>query len=422
MLSLPQSDHIVRVKLLDTTTYLTGIAKVFVDPVVAGHETFNFNDLAFLIENERTDKRVMFDLGTRKDYWNLAPAVQRVFGMDSVMTGVKVDKDVAQILVEGGISLDTIGILFFQWHCKQNISRLEANVSIRVADSCIWSHYHYDHCGDMSPFPPSTSITVGAGFMKAGLLPGYPENPNSPVLTSDFESRELIEINFESGLEIGDFKAHDYFGDGSLYLLDSPGHCAGHVSALARTTPSSAKGGTSFVFLGGDICHFAGDFRPSSERPLPDLVPEFALARRHAPVPCPCSIIRNHPNADNELAERTTPWYKMAGDFPTAYHDIHEARASVSKMQALDQNDDILVCLAHDAVLLDVMPIFNEDPKKDINGWRESGLKEKCHWGWLSEVPINGEPAQTPLVKGFWRDGKPWDYMSFKKTLTIPPL
>ncbi|KAJ5515148.1 hypothetical protein N7463_004700 [Penicillium fimorum] len=88
--------------------------------------------------------------------------------------------------------------------------------------------------------------------MKAGFLPGYPENPTSPVLASDFEGRELIEISFENGLEIGGFRAHDYFGDGSFYLLDSPGHCAGHLSALARTTSSSAEGGNSFVFLGGE--------------------------------------------------------------------------------------------------------------------------------------------------------------------------
>lgn len=30
----------MRVKMLDTTTCLTGIAKVIVEPVVAGHETF----------------------------------------------------------------------------------------------------------------------------------------------------------------------------------------------------------------------------------------------------------------------------------------------------------------------------------------------------------------------------------------------
>lgn len=109
MVVVPDSDHTVRVKLLDTTTYLTGIAKVFVDPVVAGHETFSFNDFAFLIENEHLGKKVMFDLGTRKDYWNLAPSVQQIFGVDSVITGMRVDKNVSEILTEGGIDLSKIG-------------------------------------------------------------------------------------------------------------------------------------------------------------------------------------------------------------------------------------------------------------------------------------------------------------------------
>ncbi|CAI7644403.1 unnamed protein product [Penicillium pancosmium] len=56
----------------------------------------------------------MFDLGTRKDYWNLAPAVQRVFGTDSVMTGMRIDKDVTDVLTDGGVQLNEI-------------------------DSCIWS-------------------------------------------------------------------------------------------------------------------------------------------------------------------------------------------------------------------------------------------------------------------------------------------
>lgn len=107
-MDIPQSDNIVRVKLLDTTTYLTGKGFVFVDPVVPGHETFSFYDLAFLIENEAHGKRVMFDLGTRKDYWNLAPAVQRVFGADTVMDGMRIDKNVSEVLEEGGVRLESI--------------------------------------------------------------------------------------------------------------------------------------------------------------------------------------------------------------------------------------------------------------------------------------------------------------------------
>lgn len=77
------------------------------------------------------------------------------------------------------------------------------------------------------------------------------------------------------------------------------------------------------------------------------------------------------------------PWYKMASEFQTPYDDIYNAHSSVSNVQAFDQNHNILVCLAHDTVLLDIMPIFYENPRKDINGWRERGLKDKCHGvGW----------------------------------------
>lgn len=43
------------------------------------------------------------------------------------------------------------------------------------------------HIGDASKHSKSTSIVVGPGFRKA-FLPGYPANPESPVLESDFES------------------------------------------------------------------------------------------------------------------------------------------------------------------------------------------------------------------------------------------
>ena len=43
--------------------------------------------------------------------------------------------------------------------------------------------------------------------------------------------------------------AIDFFGDGSLYLIDSPGHLQGHTNALLRVKPDK------WVYLGGDCCH-----------------------------------------------------------------------------------------------------------------------------------------------------------------------
>src|SRR5262245_15618148 len=99
----------------------------------------------------------------------------------------------------------------------------------------IWSHAHWDHIGDASLYPPSVSITVGPGF-KAAFLPPYPQNPESRHSATFFENRELHELSFpSSSLQIGNFNALDFFGDGSFYLLDAPGHCIGHMCGLART-------------------------------------------------------------------------------------------------------------------------------------------------------------------------------------------
>ena len=40
---------------------------------------------------------------------------------------------------------------------------------------------------------------------------------------SQRRGRNVHEINFNSGNKIGQYPAHDFFGDGSFYLLDVPG-------------------------------------------------------------------------------------------------------------------------------------------------------------------------------------------------------
>lgn len=47
------------------------------------------------------------------------------------------------------------------------------------------SHWHFDHLGDASIFPPTTELVVGPGFT-AAQIPGYPTNPTANVLESDF--------------------------------------------------------------------------------------------------------------------------------------------------------------------------------------------------------------------------------------------
>lgn len=110
-----------------------------------------------------------------------------------------------------------------------------------------------DHIGAPALFPKSTALVVGPGFKKQ-YTPGYPTNPDAVLREDDWEGRTFREVDIkkEGGeLKIGRFWAYDYFGDGSFYLLATPGHTVGHLCGLARVTSIP----DSFVLMGGDACH-----------------------------------------------------------------------------------------------------------------------------------------------------------------------
>jgi glyoxylase-like metal-dependent hydrolase (beta-lactamase superfamily II) len=157
-LNFPVSDSIVTVRAIDCTLNMFCKTSPFLSPVIPGHEFINFPTLAFLIENKPLGKTVLFDVGGRKDYWNYAPHTLGLLRASSA--GMKVDKGVDEILVEAGVELQSL-------------------------DSIVWSHWHFDHVGDSSRFPDEVEIVVGPGFVEE-LLPGYPKNPKSPLLESDY--------------------------------------------------------------------------------------------------------------------------------------------------------------------------------------------------------------------------------------------
>lgn len=238
------------------------------------------------------------------------------------------DEDVVEQLVAGGISLSSI-------------------------DTICFSHQHMDHIGDTSLFPASTKLIVGPGFIEAHT-PGYPTNASSPIPDSALVGRELQELEF-SDFQIGGFQAKDYFGDGSLYFLSTPGHTVGHVSALARVQSNS------FVFLGGDVCHHAGELRPTNKVPL-----------------CNKLYQAVHPQQRHD-----SPFYKTA--FSPFNHDTEEARRSVNMVTEFDADPNIMILLAHDNSLLETIDLF----PKSINDWKDKGWKERNTWQFLSDLDVS---------------------------------
>lgn len=341
----PAGDIAIAVKLINPVDFGPATLSRFMSPPVEGLDTFKTSpSLCFLLEHP-SGRRLVWDLGIRKDFDNYAPKIAQY--IPTTKYEIAVTRNVADILDEGGVPPDAV-------------------------EAVIWSHWHWDHIGDPSTFPSTTDLIVGPGF-KDAMLPGAPANPDSPIRESDYVGRTLREVDFNGpdALHIGRFPAFDYFGDGSFYLLDSPGHAVGHLCGLARTTTSP----DSFVLLGGDVCHYAGIFRPSRLLPVPASISPHPFGQTDAVPFCPGT-------AFDELQQRrgrqpTDTVYDM-----TFGHDIPLATHTVGKLQEADCMDNVFVIIAHDSTVRDGVSHF----PGSLNDWKEKGWGKDLRWAFFRDM------------------------------------
>ena len=211
---------------------------------------------------------------------------------------------------------------------------------------------------------------------------------------NQFRGRKLREVNFnESPLKIGNFPSYDFFEDGSFYLLDSPGHTIAHLCGLARTT--TGQGADTFILMGGDFAHHAGEFRPSPYLPLPiSIHPHPFLNRRRHGQSCPGSIFEKiHPanresNATKNGSWRTEAFFRPG---PQSTHDMDQCVTTIKNVQEADGHDRVLVVFAHDEALLDVIEFF---PSK-ANNWLEKGWGKNMKWMFLKDFQKGVESFNT---------------------------
>jgi glyoxylase-like metal-dependent hydrolase (beta-lactamase superfamily II) len=344
---VPPSQYIVEVSIIDTTSYMSSFpASTFVEPDVAGFNTMAAGSYAYLIKHAASQSKyntMVFDLGVRQDWENLPPTF--VADIKASTGNIEVEKDVATILKENGQDLNEVGAI-------------------------IWSHWHFDHIGDPRTFPNTTDLIVGPGF-KTALIPSYPTVPDSHLDERAWEDRDLHEIDFSDtkGVRIGGFEAYDFYGDGSFYLLNSPGHAVGHMSALARTTANPP----SFILLGGDIAHHCGEFRPSQYAPLPDVINPSPLSHRVGG--CPGRLfLAVHPKHNRE-----EPFFDPV--LEGGWHLTgQQAKDTIKHLIIADAYDHIFPVMAHDCSLAGIVDIY----PMPANDWMAKRWKKQSYWGFLS--------------------------------------
>jgi glyoxylase-like metal-dependent hydrolase (beta-lactamase superfamily II) len=315
-------------------------------------EGFNGLDLpiyAFLISNG--NRHIIFDLGLRRDYENLPPRIASLL------------RNAPYIVTKANVS--------------EILDSDDSGLNVRSGDieAVIWSHPHYDHTGDPTTFPSSTKLVVGPGVLNL-TGGGYPKNPNATVLETDLSGREIQEISFDKNADlsvnVGPFDGVDYFGDGSFYLLDAPGHSLGHMCGLARVTTAP----DTFVFMAADGCHHPGAIRPSEYMPLPADIPESLVQKLRA--------VGASPELEPAVMVQDNNNKPLLPLLPVLFPDFDKAVETVRKIQQLDASENVLVILPHDGSLLGAIDVF---PRK-INHWKQKGLKESTRWTFCREMEV----------------------------------
>lgn len=204
--------------------------------------------LAFLVQHHNSNTgittRLLFDLGLRRHVERYAPRIQEHIKSRQPITTFP---DVVASLARGGLTPDDI-------------------------DYVLYSHVHWDHVGEPRDFPLSTFL-VGSGslalfngtssalpgkhsFFEQDLLPAsrtieLSDPFKSPMNTCPSPSASSSQVKLDA--EWKPFKhlpqTLDMFGDGSVLIVNAPGHLPGHVNLLLRVSQ------THLVYLGGDACH-----------------------------------------------------------------------------------------------------------------------------------------------------------------------
>lgn len=121
LVDLPDGGEVVSVKMINAVNFGPSILKRFMAPPVPGLETFeSCPSLSFLVEHP-TGRKLVWDLGIRKDYHNYAPEIASY--IPTTKYDIQVTDSVADILENHGILQDIEAVVWRLVACFSSASK-----------------------------------------------------------------------------------------------------------------------------------------------------------------------------------------------------------------------------------------------------------------------------------------------------------
>ncbi|KZT57141.1 hypothetical protein CALCODRAFT_517617 [Calocera cornea HHB12733] len=228
----------------------------------------------------------------------------------------------------------------------------------------ILSHVHVDHYGALDEFPAEIPLIVGPGT-KAWV--DTSSDDDRPIPLSFWKHPKVISEVGEEGArgrgkqwqKVGSFdKGWDFFGDGSMWIMQAPGHCPGHQVALCRVSTSP----DTYVLLSGDTCHSRYIYSPF---PGPDLRSDVA-----------CWVHPSHGPPGSEKGETTM------------HVDLEEAYRSIARLTRMEMEDNVICIVAHETEMARELDLGIGQMKQGWDKWKENGWKKGKESG-IQPTPIS---------------------------------
>ncbi|WAO95250.1 Lactamase-B domain-containing protein [Fusarium falciforme] len=225
---LPGASGEVQVVLLDGGGFTTtDDTKIHAD----GHSRpYYLYDWCFYLYHKPTGSRVLWDLGISNDRELYTPFVLNFHWPSCNPVGPR--RSLVNQLADLGVASEQI-------------------------DTVIFSHAHWDHCRPIKSEFPNAKVLFGPGT-GSHCSPGHIRDGKvQPMVQWDSRFFGTSDVCTDPYEELkgpwkpwGPFEqALDYFGDGSFWILQAPGHMKGNLAACVRL-----KSG-EWVLLASDCCH-----------------------------------------------------------------------------------------------------------------------------------------------------------------------